>query len=403
MKWTSTWLALTLATVSLGLAACGTISRPEDGVLQTPVPLRAVADPRINARDSVRLRALEGEIVGRMSASGDASILSISGGGANGAYGAGVIVGWTKTGDRPSFPIVTGVSTGALTAPFAFLGPDWDDELAAAYAGGQAHQLLNWRRLAALVAPSLYSPTTLRDLIQHSVTPQMLSQIAAEHAKGRRLLVVTTNLDTEETIIWDMGLIATQGGPQGLRLFRDVLLASASIPGVFPPVIIGARSSDGRVVGEMHVDGGVNTPFLAVPEGLLLWTAPSSLATGSGLYVLVNSKVAPDRQITRGRLPDILRRSYDSGSKASLRAHLAVNVAFAKRNGMAIYVASIPSDLRASSLDFNQNAMRALFEAGRNSGMSGQAWRSVANLAEPSSPSPSAPGPSATPPARAVP
>ncbi|PVM90164.1 patatin-like phospholipase family protein [Caulobacter endophyticus] len=359
---------------ALLLAGCGTLSRPPEGVVRVaPGAVIPTADPRIVASDAAPVRQLERQIMGEPG-QGPTAILALSGGGANGAYGAGVLVGWTQSGHRPDFRIVTGVSTGALAAPFAFLGPSWDPQLAAAYSDGGAKDILAWRQLATFASPSLYSSSALRKLVDKAVTPQMLTAIAAEHAKGRRLLVATTNLDSEETVIWDMGLIASQGGPQGLKLFKDVLTASASIPGVFPPVLIAGRAKDGLIIQEMHVDGGVNTPFLAVPESLVLWSRPAGAVGGGSIYVLVNGQLARRDAVTAGKLTAILKRSYDSGSKASTRAHLAANAAFAQRNGLAFRVAAVPDEAQANSLDFSDGAMRRLFDLGREQGRSGKAW-----------------------------
>ncbi len=236
--------------------------------------------------------------------------------------------------------------------------------------------MLSFDSFRPLVSPSLFSSRVLKTLIWKSVTPEMLRQIAAEHAKGRRLLVATTNLDSEETVIWDMGLLASQGDDNALTLFREVLLASASIPGVFPPVLIKGLSGDGTLIEEMHVDGGVNTPFLGVPDSLLLWTAPRS-ATTSDFYILINGQTDRRQSFTKGTLKEILARSYDSASKASTRSYLAANVAFADRNHIRLMLSAIPSETKTSSLDFDRKSMAALFEAGRARAASGQAWARV--------------------------
>jgi len=362
------------------LAACGTLERPDGPLRIAPDQVIRVQDPRIGANDTAKLQALANDMASRLgSGSGGQSILALSGGGANGAYGAGVIVGWTQHGDRPKFDIVTGVSTGALAAPFAFLGSDWDDELQHAYVSGGITGLLSARTFSAFRAPSLFSPRVLRNLVDENVTPELLAAIAVEHAKGRRLLVATTNLDTEETVIWDMGVLASQGssphgGAEALALFRDVLVASASIPGVFPPVLISGLNPDGEVVQDMHVDGGVNTPFLAIPEDLLLWTNPSPSRQGSALYVIVNGQTGRNTGVTPGRISGILARTYDSMSKSSLRMALAANAAFASRNNMGLSMTAIPDNVAASSLKFDTDSMKALFELGRAQGASGQAW-----------------------------
>lgn len=363
-----------VAALALSLAACGTISRAPDGVVRlTDVSVAPGPDPRIRASDAEKLQALADDMVAHLGARDPTSVLALSGGGANGAYGAGVLVGWTQSGRRPTFGIVTGVSTGALAAPFAFLGADWDDELEAAYTGGRTQSLLSWRSFAAFFAPSLFSPADLRGLVEAHVTPQLLAAVAREHAKGRRLMVATTDLDSQETIIWDMGVIATQGGPQAITLFQDVLIASASIPGVFPPVLIAGLDEDGRVVQTMHVDGGVNTPFLGVPEGMMGWTPDPSAPRGA-FYVLINGQIMRSRSVTPGRLRDILGRSYDSMSKATLRTQLLATADFTRRTDMPLYVAAIPREIEASSLDFGQEAMRSLFETGRQAARDGDAW-----------------------------
>ncbi|CAN5204830.1 patatin family protein [soil metagenome] len=365
-----------LATLTLG--ACGTLERPTGPLRIAPDQIVPARDPRIGANDTAKLQALVADVAGRFSgAAHGQKILALSGGGANGAYGAGLLVGWTDHGDRPSFDIVTGVSTGALAAPFAFLGPTWDDELREAYTGGGADGLLSARTLAAFVNPSLFSSRVLRTLVDDNVTPELLRQIAIENAKGRKLLVATTNLDTEETVIWDMGVLATQGDAAALTLFKDVLVASASIPGVFPPVLIAGLNKDGQVIEDMHVDGGVNTPFLAIPEDLLLWTNPAPARIGGAIYIVVNGQIGRNEGVTPGRISGILARTYDSMSKSSLRTMLIATSAFADRNGIAMSMAAIPDNVTASSLKFDSASMQALFELGRTRSASGEAWSPV--------------------------
>ncbi|MEQ1611002.1 MAG: patatin-like phospholipase family protein [Hyphomonadaceae bacterium] len=334
---------------------------------------------RVLVDSAADLQKLERDIVGRLASPGESqhSILAMSGGGANGAYGAGVIVGWTETGRRPEFDIVTGISTGALAAPFAFLGPRWDPQLQSAYTDGATRGLLNWLNLSVLVSPSLFSSGALETLIDKSITPALLRDIAIEHSKGRSLLVVTTNLDTERAVIWDMGALAAHGDAPAVKLFRRILLASASMPGLFAPVLIAGRAADGRVIDEMHVDGTVSTPFLVVPEKLLSWKSPVSLPSASAIYVLVNGQLTPAYSIISGDLSSILDRSFDTIAKASLRASLASTAGFAKANEMSLKVAEIPVGSQASSANLDQASMRSLFELGRRRGASGEAWSGV--------------------------
>lgn len=360
------------------LVACGTISRTVGPATVPSWPAPTYGDSRRSPDDPRQAEIASEEIGQRLAVSGrPLNILVLSGGGASGAFGAGEIVGWTQRGDRPEFDIVTGVSTGALAAPFAFLGSQWDDQLRAAYTSDRTKSLMRWRLRWALFSPSLFSSADLRDLINENVTPSLLKAIAVEHAKGRRLFVATTNLDTEDMVVWDMGALASKGNGEALQLFRTVLLASASIPGVYPPVMIRGLSAEGKPITEMHVDGGVNAPFLGVPESAMLLMGATPRGNGGAIYVLVNGKLERDVRITGGSLRAIVERSYDSASKASIRTQLAVNAKFAAMHGMALYVSAIPQDLESSSLDFAPESMRRLFEAGRARGAAGQAWQEV--------------------------
>src|ERR1700686_3667187 len=182
------------------------------------------------------------------------SILALSGVGADGAFGAGALVGLTQTGARPQFSVVTGVSAGALLAPYAFLGSEWDEQLIDAYTSGRAEHLLQSRGLGVIFDSSVYRGRPLEQLVDHYLTDALLQAVAREAASGRLLLIATTNVDTGETVIWDLGSIAMNGGPRAKALFRDVLVASASVPGLFPPVIIRVEEERGDY-SEAHVDG----------------------------------------------------------------------------------------------------------------------------------------------------
>lgn len=388
---------LVLSAAAMILAACGTISREPF----TNADLRSVQAPtgleglRFNGNDTAAGLAF----VDRFRAQSSqrflhgVKALAISGGGANGAYGAGVIVGWTQSGSRPDFDVVTGVSTGALTAPFAFLGPKWDHKLEAAYTNGEAANLTSGR-LGALFLPSLLRVQPLKHLVEKYVDAQLLRAVAAEHRKGRRLLVATTNLDTEETVIWDMGEIAISAERPGnedaaVELFSTVLVASASIPGVFPPAVIPVQGA-GRAVSEMHVDGGVTVPFFFIPESMNLWRAPDRMRPGE-LYVVVNGKVGPTFGFTKGKTMAILGRSYNAMSRSQTKANLLVAQGFADRNNATLRYTAIPDDAEASSLDFSTENMRDLFQRGFEAGRSGHAFRPL------EAPPPATPGPAPDP------
>ncbi len=184
------------------------------------------------------------------------SLLALSGGGSKGAFGAGLLCGWSESGSRPDFKVVSGVSTGALQATFAFLGPDYDDVLREVYTFFDTRDIYRKRwKLAGLISDSINDTWPLGKLIDRCVTKDVLAEVAKRHAAGHRLFVGTTNLDTSEFIIWDMGKIASSGRSDALDLYRRVLLASCSIPVLFPPVYFEVESA-GETYYEMHVDGG---------------------------------------------------------------------------------------------------------------------------------------------------
>ncbi len=193
-------------------------------------------------------------------AGGEKTMLALSGGSDKGAFGAGLLNGWTQAGTRPEFSIVTGVSTGALIAPFAFLGPDEDAELKRLYTTISAKDIFRTRfALAIPASPSAASTKPLARLIAGVATDALIDRVAREHARGRRLFIGTANLDAQRMVIWNMGAIAASKAPNRYVLFRQVLLASSSIPGVFPPVMIQAEAG-GRTISEMHVDGAHHCP-----------------------------------------------------------------------------------------------------------------------------------------------
>ncbi|WP_165190514.1 patatin-like phospholipase family protein [Caulobacter soli] len=367
---------IALVLVALSLSACGSLSRDTYSAkdLAGPPP-KGLAELRFNASDSDAAIRFAEPARKRASAQRTFDVLALSGGGSNGAYGAGVLAGWTKRGERPEFDIVTGVSTGALTAPYAFLGPTWDDRLTEAYTGKAAGKILRGRGLGLLFHTSVYSNSGLRALVDANVTDDLLQAIVAEHKRGRRLLIATTNLDTEETVIWDMGAIASRGDEASRQLFKDVLVASASIPGVFPPTLIEVQGP-GRRLSEMHVDGGVTIPFFVAPESLLLWTAAKGQARPGRLYVIVNGKVGGTFGFTKGKAGSIVGRSWDAMSKALMRTHLAASSAFARRNGGQLFYAAIPdsADLDTSGLDFANDNRAALFRMGFERAEAGWAW-----------------------------
>ena len=238
-------------------------------------------------------------------------ILALSGGGAGGAFGAGAVAGLTRAGTRPSFDVVTGVSAGALVAPYAFLGPSWDAQLLDAFTGDAGDNLLQSRGLGVVFGSSIYSGRPLRQLVEAYVTDEMIRAIAYEAAKGRLLLVATTDVANGEPVVWDLGAIAKNGGSSARTLFCDVLVASASVPGMFPPVIIRVAEK-GMNNDQAHVDGAATVPFFVPPA--LLQSSRSIPGTGrAAVFVIVDGSLSGGARTTRLTARAILSRSIRVG------------------------------------------------------------------------------------------
>ncbi|UPJ65939.1 patatin-like phospholipase family protein [Bradyrhizobium sp. 191] len=306
------------------------------------------------------------------------SYLALSGGGADGAYGVGVLNGWTAARTRPTFTVVSGVSTGGLIAPFAFLGPQYDDTLKEVYTSGIAESLLNDPSIMrVLFGSGLFGNTRLRELVARYVGPEILAQVARENAKGRKLLVVTTDLDTQRTAIWDMGKIAAVGTPEALKLFRDVMAASASIPLVFPPIMIDAEGQ-GRKFQEMHVDGGVTAPVLTLPEALLFQSGRMPGSARMDIYILVNKKIERNFELVSNGTIDVASRSLSAITQSQTRSIIFSTYDFAKRNRLGFHLSYIARDYPAPpSEGFDTTYMRALYQYGYEKAASGQAWTST--------------------------
>ena len=302
-------------------------------------------------------------------------VLALSGGGADGAFGAGLLAGWSARGTRPQFTLVTGASAGALIAPFAFLGPAYDETLRSVFATGEMANLLQSEGLAGLFGTGLYKTQPLRDLIARHVDGSMLAAIAREHRAGRRLYIVTTNLDAQRTaILWDMGVIADSGDPGALDLFRNVLTASASIPGVFSPMLIEVEA-DGRRSAEMHVDGGVTTNVLILPEALLVSGTPVFPPDARPkVYVVMNSKLAPDFEVVKASTLQIVRRWFLLKHPcAPIRAIRCLRpTVLPKLPELGLQLASINSDYpKSDTIGFDLAYMQQLFDYGYQRGRAG--------------------------------
>jgi len=292
--------------------------------------------------------------------------LAISGGGSDGAYGAGLLAGWSESGNRPEFAMVTGVSIGSLIAPFAFLGPRYDEELRKNFTTVSAADIFEDR----MTSDSLFDYWPLRRTIEQRVTAKLLGEIAAEHRRGRRLLVATTNLDAGRRVVWNMGAIAERGDDKALKLFRDILLASCSIPGFFSGVLIEVEAN-GKKFQEMHGDGTLTAPFFVAPDSMFSPHATTRPPL-SQLYVIVNSKIATEFKMPDRMIAGILGRSIDLALTSALRAQIMLMNVAAQRHGISLRVAYLPASFDFPSRGpFDGKFMKALFEFGVEQGKKG--------------------------------
>jgi predicted acylesterase/phospholipase RssA len=302
------------------------------------------------------------------------NILAISGGGSGGAFGAGAVAGLTRSGSRPDFAVVTGVSAGALVAPYAFLGPTWDARLLDAFTSEAADNLLQTRGLGAIFGSSLYRGTPLKHLVEAYVSDSMIEAVSREVDRGRLLLVATTDVASGQPVVWDLGSIARNGGPSAKALFCDVLVASASVAGMFPPVII--RFQDGHQ--EAHVDGAATVPFF-VPAAFV--QAPSEAFGGAhaaAVYVIIDGPLAEVARTTRLTARGVLFRSIDVGLNHLLLTTLELTAATAQLQGATLHYSAVPAAYPyLDAFDFRAVTRRPLFRYAYECAQEGRLWAEI--------------------------
>ncbi len=350
-----------------------------DRVAYTP---KAAANANIEGFGDIRIYAdttrLDGPAWLTIPRHKDVDYLVLSGGGAAGAFSVGALKAWSDRGGRPEFDIVSGVSTGALIAPYAFLGRTYDDTLVDLYTSGVAKELVDADFLPkGLLGPSLLKEAPLRRMVERHLTPDILAKVATEHRKGRRLFVLTTNLDSQRAVIWNMGAIANSARADALKLFQDVVIASASIPGIFPAVLIKATAG-GQAFEEMHSDGGSSSQVLTIPEGWMV--NPQIKAWPKGLklnmYVIVNNALMPEFATTTNNTFAVMARASSALIKAQTRSALVATYVYAQKNGIRFRVASIDAQIPYTMTDpFNTGYMRAVYNLGYAKMSSGSLWK----------------------------
>jgi predicted acylesterase/phospholipase RssA len=305
------------------------------------------------------------------------TFLALSGGGDQGAFGAGVLNGWTAAGNRPQFKLVTGISTGALIAPFAFLGPAYDGKLKALYTNISSKDVLKLRGyLAGLTSDAMADTLPLRGMLRKHVDRPFLDAIAAEYAKGRELWIATTNLDTRVRYIWNMTRLAASRDPTALDLFHSLMIASAAIPGAFPPVMIDVEAA-GRRYQEMHVDGGAMAQVFVYPVGLDFeaLAAAHDADRRRTLYVIRNSRLDPEWAQVERRTLTIAGRAISSLIQTQGVGDLYRIYLTAQRDGLDFNLAYIPASFNVPhKKDFETDYMRALFKVGYDMAANGYPW-----------------------------
>jgi predicted acylesterase/phospholipase RssA len=302
------------------------------------------------------------------------NILALSGGGAAGAFGAGAVAGLTRAGSRPEFAVVTGVSAGALIAPYAFLGPTWDARLLDAFTGRATADLLQARVLSAIFGFSLYRGAPLQRLVDSYATEEMVQAVAREADKGRLLLVATTDIATGKLVVWDLGSIARNGGLAARTLFRDVLVASASVPGIFPPGTIRVRDDD-QPRDEQHIDAAATVPFF-VPSALAQ-TLPGSMngPDRTAVYVIIDRPLSEPSRATRMTTQPIESQNILAGLNHSLITTLELTAMATQSQGATLRYAAVSGQYpHVNPLDFHAGTMQPLFRYAYQCAEAGRLW-----------------------------
>jgi hypothetical protein len=388
-----TRIAAALA-LAAALAGCGA------GVLRNPVPeaLAASAQPfgreglrdwgdsldvaNAEARIAERQAALKAQFGPEIAAGRTPRLtyLALSGGGQWGAFGAGILEAWSRSGTRPEFQGVAGVSTGAIIAPFAFLGPAYDTTLREIYTQYSTEDLLETTLFSGIISgASLTDTSRLKQVIARYVTPELLEAIAAEHRKGRILHIGTTNLDAGRPVIWDIGAIAASGEPGALDLVRELIRASAAIPVAFPPIFVQVQTPDGRVFDEMHVDGGASSQVTFVSPGLPIGEL-TRRALGRNVdrdvYVIVNNNLVPPYQTLRPRVTSIGGAAVSSLIRGSAIGDVYRLHAIAQRDDIGFHVTAVPAVIPCPDPleEFDRAFMQCLFDFGGRLFDDGNLW-----------------------------
>jgi predicted acylesterase/phospholipase RssA len=385
--------AVTAVAITAALAGCATPARlpatPPEGAAQASAgpsavryfPARDIAGYTEEGRDSLRKELAWRAAHGERGPLPPATLLAISGGGDDGAFTAGLLNGWTAHGDRPEFKAVTGVSTGALIAPFAFLGPSYDSVLKQIYTNVSQRDIFKRRNpLSAVFGDALSDTTPLYRLTAQYVNRPLLDAIAAEYAKGRLLLIGTTDLDTLEPVIWNMTAIAASKDPDALELFRKIMVASAAIPGAFPPVMIDVTLNGVRYQ-EMHVDGGATAQVFAYPPRIDIRAVAASVGVTErqrSVYVIRNARLDSEWASVKRRTLPIAGRAISSLMQTQGIGDLYRIYLTTRDDGVDFNLAYVPSTFNTPhTKQFDTAYMRSLYQTGYDLAAAGYPWKKV--------------------------
>ncbi len=311
--------------------------------------------------------------------------LALSGGGADGAFGAGLLYGWSKTGTRPEFHLVTGISTGALMAPFAFLGSKYDGSLKEVYTTLEDEKIYRLKNPLSVIfeyinpvlKPAIADNSPMKKVLNKYVTQAFLDKIGEEHLKGRRLFIGTTQLNAQRLVIWDMGAIALSKNPKALEVFRKVLLASSALPGIFEPQYF-QINVDGHIYKEMHLDGGVETQVMLFEKSLVPFAnmAKSEKNLTKRLFIIRNRKISPEWDKVNPRLHHILGRVIGTLTKTQGIGDLYRLYAYSLRDHIDYNLAYIPDSFNEEPKSpFDGIYMKKLFAVGDKLGKKPYNWK----------------------------
>jgi predicted acylesterase/phospholipase RssA len=305
------------------------------------------------------------------------AMLAISGGGDNGAFAAGFLNGWSEAGTRPQFKLVTGISTGALIAPFAFLGPAYDEKLRLLYTSISFRDIAKKRSMiSVLTNDAMTDNTPLKNLVKKYINQDVLDAIAAEDAKGRMLLVGTVNLDARRPVIWNITKIARSRASNALALVQSLLIASSAIPATFPPVMIDVEA-DGKKYQEMHVDGNTAAQVFVYPAAVRLKDVAETIGVDRErkLYILRNARLDPEwAQVERRTLPIALQAVTTLIQYQGI-GDLYRIYSVAKRDNIDFNLAYIPPTFKTPHREeFDKNYMRSLYDTGYTLAAKGYTW-----------------------------